>query len=224
MYFDEIHNVYTRVKRLLTLNPKERRHLLVGPAEIWELKREFQMTFLSDVGLSPQDHLLDLGCGTLRGGIPLVEYLLEGHYVGIDSRGDALLSGYRELTEYNLLHKKPLLILGNTSTTYIGRKFDVIWAFSVLFHMDDETLDKSMKFVHQHLTCNGVMYGNVKIGKHENTSWSEFPVVWRSFDEYRYICEKNDLTVDDIGSLSDFGHDSGDDSQDDQRMLRFQSK
>ena len=64
------------------VNPSER-HSLVGPAHLWEIKRAFQIQFLQSVGLTPDQYLLDMGCGTLRGGIPIIKYLEPGHYYGI---------------------------------------------------------------------------------------------------------------------------------------------
>jgi cyclopropane fatty-acyl-phospholipid synthase-like methyltransferase len=55
-------------------DPSER-HSLVGPGKLWEMKRAFQIHFLQSVGLTSDQYLLDLGCGTLRGGIPIIKYL-----------------------------------------------------------------------------------------------------------------------------------------------------
>ena len=63
---------------------KAERHALVGPGHLWKEKRDWQMGFLLNHGLSPSDHFLDVGCGTLRGGIPIIEYLDPGNYTGFD--------------------------------------------------------------------------------------------------------------------------------------------
>ena len=86
-------NALRRVRSRLTsmLQPaEERRHSLVGPPDLWEMKREFQIRFLRQAGLSPEHYLLDIGCGTLRGGIPLIDYLETGHYFGLESRQQGL--------------------------------------------------------------------------------------------------------------------------------------
>ena len=54
-----------------------RRHGLVGRPELWQQKRDFQIAFLREHGLLPAHVLVDLGCGTLRGGIPIIAYLDE---------------------------------------------------------------------------------------------------------------------------------------------------
>ena len=69
---------------------KATRHHWVGPQDLWRMKRQFQIDFLLRMGLQPDEDLLDLGCGTLRGGIPMIEYLHAGKYVGVDVRAEVL--------------------------------------------------------------------------------------------------------------------------------------
>jgi len=46
------------------------------------MKRRFQIDFFRRQGLRPDQTLFDLGCGTLRGGIPIIDYLEPGFYTG----------------------------------------------------------------------------------------------------------------------------------------------
>src|SRR5207237_3852901 len=78
---------------------EERRSAMVGPASLWQMKRDFQINFLRSMGLEPENYLLDIGCGVLRGGIPIIQYLAEGHYYGIEVRSDALEEGTRSLRD-----------------------------------------------------------------------------------------------------------------------------
>jgi len=76
---------------------QERRHALVGPANLWKMKRDFQIQFLSNVGLKPEHYLFEIGCGTLRGGVPLIQYLESCHYFGFGVREKAIDEGRKEL-------------------------------------------------------------------------------------------------------------------------------
>jgi cyclopropane fatty-acyl-phospholipid synthase-like methyltransferase len=98
------------------------RHGLVGTADLWEAKRRFQMNFLQEVGLKPNHKLLDFGCGTLRGGLPLIEYLEPGNYYGLDVRLETLKEACNELEEYGLEQKMPTLLHCHnlSSLTFIG--------------------------------------------------------------------------------------------------------
>jgi SAM-dependent methyltransferase len=200
----------------------ERRHSLVGPAHLWAMKRSFQIQFLKNVGLEPEHYLADLGCGTLRGGIPIIEYLAEGHYCGIEVRAEVLEEGRKELREAGLEGKRPLLIgADKLSALELDGRFDFIWAFSVLIHMSDEVLDGCLGFVRRHLRPRGSFYANVAIGDRPEThQWREFPLVCRTREFYEAATRGQGLHFRDIGPLSSLGHVSGNPG-DAHRMLRF---
>ena len=44
------------------MSSEERRHTMVGPASVWQVKRDFQIAFLRGHGLQTQNYLADLGC------------------------------------------------------------------------------------------------------------------------------------------------------------------
>jgi len=187
------------------------------------MKRAFQFTFLRDYGgLMPHHFLLDLGCGTLRGGIPLIAYLDAAHYYGIEAREAVLNEGRKEIAELNLITKKPILLVGsNMSTLLLDQKFDFIWAFSVLIHMRDPVLDQALSFVQKHLKENGIFFANVNIGIKKDGNWQGFPLVYRPFEFYTDRCSLVNLAVSDLGPLKELGHSSHRDRQDNQRMLKI---
>lgn len=208
--------------RYLLQTREERRHALVGPAHLWKLKRDFQIDFLKKMNLQPQHYLLDIGCGTLRGGIPFITFLQEGHYFGIDVRANALAEARKELQEAGLVSKKPNLLLSdNMSQLTIEQTFDYIWAFSVLIHMSDDILNDTLGFVSKHLADGGVFYANVICDDMEKCNWEEFPVVSRTIDSYIDKCAKYGLIVSDIGPLNIHGHVTNVASHDTQRMLKI---
>ena len=88
-----------KLKYRLTTSASTRRAELIGKPERWEAQRRFQFDFLTSHGLAPEHRLLDIGCGTLRVGIPLIEYLDTGHYAGVEARAPVLKEGRRALAE-----------------------------------------------------------------------------------------------------------------------------
>jgi len=201
----------------------ERRHALVGPARLWKMKRDFQIDFLKRMRLEPEHFLLDLGCGTLRGGLPLIEYLEDGHYFGVEVRPEVLEEGRKELREAGLEHKRPtLLVADRMSDLVIDHQFDFVWAFSVLIHMNDEALSDTLSMVRNHLRPGGAFFANVNLGEEATKGkWQGFPVVSHPLAYYAELCDKNGLEALDIGPLQEYGHLSGVEAQDQQRMLKI---
>ncbi len=187
---------------------KARRHQLVGPPEFWKEKRAFQIAFLQRQGLRPDNTLVDIGCGTLRGGVPIIEYLERGNYAGADVRAEIETEGRAELAEHHLNDKAPTLAYGRRlADVHFGRRFDFAWAFAVLFHLTDEHLAECFSFVREHLTPAGVFYANVNLGHHEPNTWREFPELWRTLHQYDAAAGAVGLSVTDLGRLGSLGHD-----------------
>src|SRR5712691_3540887 len=75
---------------------------------LWDEIGQLQIDFLVSRGLLPHHRLLDVGCGSLRGGVKLIKYLDAGHYAGIDLHESLLDAGYEiELAKEGLTHKLP---------------------------------------------------------------------------------------------------------------------
>ena len=202
-------------------SPAQRRHSLVGPMREWEKKREFQIRFLKHVGLKPEHYLMDIGCGTLRGGIPLIEYLQPGRYFGLESREAVLDEARKELQEHGLELKLPRLISSPSLTDLaLEQHFNYIWAFSVLIHMTDEILDGCLLMVERHLHDSGAFYANVNIGEKSDGHWQGFPVVHRALPFYREAARRRGLEVEDMGQSKTF-HASGIRALDEKHLLKF---
>jgi SAM-dependent methyltransferase len=104
---------------------------------MWEEIGRLQLSFLVSQGLRPQHSLLDIGCGSLRGGVHLIDYLDPGRYVGVD-RDAALLHAGRdiELKPGTLPMKRPLLVeMADFDFARLGRRFEFALAQSLFTHL-----------------------------------------------------------------------------------------
>ncbi|MEO7677468.1 MAG: class I SAM-dependent methyltransferase [Verrucomicrobiota bacterium] len=199
-----------------------KRHSLVGSKRLWKMKRDFQINFLKQAGLLPGHRLMDIGCGTLRGGTPLIEYLDAGNYCGLEARENVLAEAKLELRDSGLERKRPTLVHSpRLAEINLGKSFDYIWAFSVLIHMNDQILDQCLQLAGKHLSAEGRFYGNANFGDRSDGSWQGFPVVFRSIDFYREAASRHQLKVEEVGTLGSLGHNSGVELQDQGRMLKF---
>lgn len=198
------------------------RHGLVGRPELWPMKRAFQIDFLREQGLRPSDRVLDIGCGSLRGGAALIAYLDRPGYTGIDVRASVLAEARRELAREKLRGKRPELVqVDEFATLQFDHRFEVIWAFSVLFHLSDSTLQECFELVARHLGDHGRFFANVIFGNGPPGQWQGFPVVARPLETYQALAAPHGLHAGTVGVLEALGHHSGDPSQDNQTMLVF---
>jgi hypothetical protein len=86
--------------------------------------------------------------------------------------------------------------------------------------MEDDILKQALGFIRDHLAEKGALYANLNIGQEPVGSWREFPVLWRPREFYLNTFSAAGLTFDDLGSLADLGHRSGEAEHDNQRMIR----
>lgn len=186
---------------------KRNRHLLVSPEAHIESQREFHAHFFKN-NIEPNTKTLDFGCGTLRGGIPIIQHLLPGRYTGIDIRPLAIREAMNELIDENLSFKEPRVILSFSGLkSVVPEKFHLIWCHSVLFHMDDDTLLTFFQDAQHALLPDGRILATVIPGKSDTIgSWQEFPLISRGVEGYEVLANAADLKMNDLGDLQSHGN------------------
>lgn len=131
----------------------------VGSAthEGWLKLGELQFAYLCEHGLTPHSRLLDIGCGNLRAGWRLIDYLEPGHYYGIDISPDVLIAAKRTLTTHSLQDRLPHLTLVQDLTLDFLPEghFDVVHAHSVFSHSPIEIIDECLAHVGRVLAPGG---------------------------------------------------------------------
>ena len=217
-----IREIRRKASRMLMTDPKAKRHALVGPPKLWKMKQVFQLQYLTEQGLLPEHTLVDIGCGTLRGGSAFIKYLNENNYTGIDVRADALEQGRQELKEEGLLNKGHQLVhFEHFNDLKLDKQYDYLFAFSVLMHLSDDIANGCFDFVNRHIKPEGTFFANVNIGTSQEGHWIGFPVVTRERSFYEGLAKKHNLQMKEMGLLKDIGHVSNDPTQDNQVMFAF---
>jgi SAM-dependent methyltransferase len=106
---------------------------------LWEEIGRLQIDFLRAQGLRPTDALLDVGCGSLRGGVHFIRYLEPGRYYGIDKDAELIRAGVQiELPRAGLaerLDADHLIVTDTFDASRFGVAFDVAWAQSLFTHL-----------------------------------------------------------------------------------------
>lgn len=126
-------NAYGRQLSADEIERKEHRTFVGG---FWEELGDLQLSFLIEHGLLPQHTLVDIGCGALRGGIPIARYLDAGNYHGVDINASLIEAGLREIEESKLIGKDlQLLTSEKFELRSFGKQFDYAIAISLFTHL-----------------------------------------------------------------------------------------
>lgn len=186
---------------------------LVGPPGQWQARRDLQLTLLSEFGLTENSHFLDLGCGSLRLGLPLIDYLLPRQYTGVDVDPDCIAAAQRLIDLFDLQGKSPNIIQSESFgyEELSGRTtFDFVWIFQVFIHLPDELVRKAMKAISSLLADRGASYGTAVVDDRLETltlrgKWRHYAYVHAPFNYYRDRAAEVGLTLTAIGVIDKDG-------------------
>ncbi|WP_340562392.1 class I SAM-dependent methyltransferase [Streptomyces sp. GSL17-111] len=131
----------------------------VGSAthERWLALGDMQFDYLVRHGLSPDDRMLEIGCGNLRAGRLFIAYLNPAHYHGMDISPEILLSARETLVRHGLQAKLPCLTLvDDLRLAHLpDGHFTVVHAHSVFSHSPVQVIDECLKHVGRVLAPGG---------------------------------------------------------------------
>jgi SAM-dependent methyltransferase len=183
---------------------------------LWEEMGTLQLDFLVAQGLRPEHYLLDVGCGSLRGGVHFIRYLEAGHYYGIDRNGERLAAGRDvELPRYGLTEKRPVLErVDGFAVERLGREFDYAFAQSVFTHIPAEDIALCLQKVAPVLVPGGRFYatynertpdGPDRVDRAE-LPFDKDPIFRYDFEALAGLAAGTGLDAERIG---DWGHPRG---------------
>jgi len=193
---------------------KNQRTWRLGVGGLWEEIGKLQFNFLVKNGLKPEHFLLDVGCGSLRGGLYFIKYLKNGHYFGIDKNSKFLDGGKIELNEKKLAYKNPILKqLENFEFNTLNQNFDYANAQSVFTHLNGDAIKLCLQSMEKVLVKNGKFFATFFQSIEEH---NDEPLVHETVDgklktfpnrnPYHYpysffenLCQKSGLDVNNIG-------------------------
>jgi SAM-dependent methyltransferase len=126
----------------------------------WDTHGTHQLEFLRSHGLEPGHIFLDVGCGSLRAGRHLIDYLDDGHYYGIDANRSVIQAGYDLELDDAQRAKLPSdhLRASDRFGVDFGVKFDAAIAQSVFTHVSLNNVRLCMYRVAQHMRPGGIFF------------------------------------------------------------------
>ena len=129
---------------------------------MWEKIGRLQFEFLINKGLQPQHKMLDIGCGTLRGGRHFIKYLNTGNYYGIDISPKAIAYAKQLVQQEGLSEKNPHLLISEKKDLkfreFSGITFDYILAQSVFTHLKPEHIKECFENIDHIMHENSAFY------------------------------------------------------------------
>lgn len=91
------------------------RRFVGGADNHWEAIGELQFRFLVDRGLAPSHTLIDVACGSLRGGARFIRYLEPDRYLGVDKHIELIIYGVAtELGIAAYREKRPRFVVSDS--------------------------------------------------------------------------------------------------------------
>jgi SAM-dependent methyltransferase len=186
---------------------------------LWDELGELQFNFLISQGLKPTNYFLDVGCGSLRGGVHFIRYLDPGHYYGID-RDPEILEAARniELARYNLTDRQPYLAeMDNFKFIQLGAKFHYALAQSVFTHIPLNSIIMCIMNIEKVLLPGGKFFATFfenpdgkfnlepiyrKVVDGSFYTFFDRDVFHYDFQIFKFICEETSLEVECIGEWS----------------------
>jgi hypothetical protein len=106
---DRLLRRYRSLRYMLLRYPNKHRGEVGGR---WEAVGRVQFDFMVHQGLKPQDTLVDVGCGSLRGGRLFIAYLDPEHYLGIDHAPWLIKAGLKhEIPKGLRREKRPQFVI-----------------------------------------------------------------------------------------------------------------
>lgn len=182
----------------------------------WKLKQEKtrQIDFLLSQGLKKEHKLLEFGCNALNAGIPILKYLNNRNYTGIDVTPELIELGKKRLSLQNLWSKKPRIICTKPYdfSHFDNDYFDIIWCFSVLAHLPpDETELVISNFKNIIKKDGGLIYAHCNLGG-TKVSQETFINFEYNIDFFKELSERLGLQMKIIDEWNSFARNPTDPS------------
>jgi SAM-dependent methyltransferase len=170
-----------------------------------------QFDLVKREGCKPDSRLLEIGCGNLHGAVPLIEYLREGNYVGIDPNEWLRKAAMKDPYVHRLCKEKKARFLNvdDFDASSLGIKFDFVFSHSVLSHCAHWQLEVFLRNVCKVLAPGGRILASIRLAEgnvygstggpdmedSRNDTWQYQAVSWFKLSTVREAAEKHGMAA-----------------------------
>lgn len=181
----------------------------VGPPDKYDIIGALQFCVLVNLGLREYHKLLDIGCGSLRGGRLFVPYLSKGHYFGLEPDSLLVRDGIKnELGGSILIVKAPQFVYSEMFDLSFGDvTFDYVLAQSIFSHASKRQIKKCLSEVRRVLAPGGKFIFTYFRGDadYEGDTWAQQPDARYTERWMRQVVKEHGLSYERL----DYEHPSG---------------
>ncbi len=174
----------------------------VGAAEGYDISGALQFNIVTFLGLRQDHYLLDIGCGSLRGGRLAMSYLEPERYYGIEPEGWLIAEGIANEVGQDLIDlKRPAFSNDSEFTlTTFGRQFDFILAQSIFSHASSSQIERCLSQAKQVMEPNALFLATFVQGEqdYEGDGWVYPGCVSYSLERMTALAEDQGLTCQTI--------------------------
>jgi hypothetical protein len=183
---------------------------------MWEEIGQLQFDFLRAQGLRPENVLLDIACGSLRGGVHFIRYLDDGNYLGIEKEEALVQHGLETELPLDVREAKhpELLISDAFEFERFSKQPDFSLAQSLFTHLVESDIELCLGNLRQSVPAHHRCYATFFSGSSDrNTDQSHAHAKFEyEPEQLAAMGERNGWQGDYIG---EWGHPRG------QLMMQF---
>lgn len=164
-----------------TFGLQEAMEYVGNPGEAYFIVGLLELELLRMNGCRPDSHVLEIGCGALAAGRPIMHFLNPGRYVGIEPNSWLIEAAKQGLPDTpRLIAEKQPIFLTNLEfdASETGRKFDYVISHSILSHAAAHQYPQFLEAVQQTLAPGGIVLASIRIADEHNAE--------SNFDEWQY--------------------------------------
>jgi SAM-dependent methyltransferase len=135
----------------------------------WDEIGKLQFNFLKKMGLNPEHKFIDIGCGSLRGGVHFIRYLNNDNYFGTDITYEIINVGIEKELKPELRSKINMnnFIANSDFKIPFNEYFDFGLALSVFTHLKEKNIELCLRNLHKRFK-HGKFYATFFVSNDSN--------------------------------------------------------
>lgn len=188
---------------------------------MWDEIGLLQFQYLKDQGLVPSDKLVDIGCGSLRGGAHFIPFLDAGNYYGFDINQSLIDVGLKKEVPESITIKKVTADNFHAAPEFnfpeSWKNLDMAFSLSLFTHLTLNSIRLCLYKSSKILKPNALYHSSVFISDvatlHAKIDRAPQVQTFMHKDPYHYTQEDLEYVAASSGftlmSISEFGHPRG---------------